>query len=96
MNYVLIALAILAAAAAAVAVIYLLHRRKNDSADLLTAVVGATVTVTEEITPGACNGAAAFKGTEWAARGVAPETAIAKGEKATVVAVEGVKLILKP
>ena len=97
MKYVLIALAILAAAAAAVAVIYLLHRRKNDSADLLTAVVGATVTVTEEITPGACNnGAAAFKGTEWAARGVAPETAIAKGEKATVVAVEGVKLILKP
>ena len=96
MKYVLIALAVLAAAAAVAAVTYLLCRRKNDSADLLTAVVGATVTVTEEITPGACNGAASFKGTEWAARGVAPETAIAKGEKATVVAVEGVKLILKP
>jgi len=96
MKYLLIALAVLVVLAVVVVVILLLRRRKDDNADLLTAVIGATVTVTEAVSPASGGGAASFKDTEWAARGVTPETTIAKGEKATVVAVEGVKLILRP
>ncbi len=58
------------------------------------AVIGRTCTVTECVDDAAC-GQVCIDGQYWAARGVFDEDVFEKGESATVVAVEGVKLILK-
>ena len=58
-------------------------------------VIGQPCTVTEEINNLAGTGAAKCLGKEWSARSESGET-IAKGETVTAIAIEGVKLIVRP
>ncbi|MCI5494636.1 MAG: NfeD family protein [Lachnospiraceae bacterium] len=57
--------------------------------------VGQTVRVTETVDNRASTGTAVLNGQEWTARSEADDVVIPKDAMATVVAVSGVKLILK-
>ena len=86
------ALAVLAVAAVA---FWLWRRHRRENEDILSAVVGASAVVTDQIAADAGGGSVSFRGTEWAARAVSPELSFEEGQTVTVVAVEGVKLICR-
>jgi membrane protein implicated in regulation of membrane protease activity len=71
--------------------LHLLPRRRLTS---LEAMVGRTCTVTERIEP-LTGGQVSVDGGLWAARALSPEASYEVGAQPTVVAIEGVKLILR-
>jgi membrane protein implicated in regulation of membrane protease activity len=68
----------------------LVRRMKLDRKIVVDSLVGEQATTYEEIAPGG-NGRAELRGTTWSARNVG-ETSLARGQRCTVTAVEGLIL----
>lgn len=68
----------------------LVSRLKLDRKIVVDSLVGEQATTFEDIAPGA-NGRAELRGTTWSARNVG-ETALTRGQRCTVTAVEGLVL----
>ena len=85
----LVALAVLSVGA-----FLLLHHLPRRRLTALETMVGKTCTVTERIAP-LTGGQVSVDGGFWAARAISPEASYEVGDHLTVVAIEGVKLIVR-
>ncbi|MBQ7314600.1 MAG: NfeD family protein [Clostridia bacterium] len=87
-------LACLGFAAVGILLSRIFFKKRASAGTVSDAVMGKLCTVTERVDDAAC-GQVMIDEQYWAARGVYEDDIFEKGETATVVAVEGVKLILK-
>jgi membrane protein implicated in regulation of membrane protease activity len=85
-------------AVCAALIVYLLLRRPkyvSNSAATLDGLIGKTATVTETVDGDAGTGLVEIDGQGWAARSVYTDEVYEVGSTVTVVAIEGVKVIVK-